>query len=169
MKESRLNLKKRLRDTEDIPEKDQNRYYSAWFYSAIHIILSIPGYQDATKIAVHFNLPLELTISVINFLENCGLVESQNGAYVFTKKRIHLARESEFIQRHHINWRSQSLQSVEKNLTDDLHYSNVIAVSKNDYLKIKDIIVQAIEQARLVAVPSKEEVLCAMAVDIFKS
>lgn len=166
--ESRFHLKKRLKQTEEIPEKARHKYYSAWFYSAIHVALSIPEYQSAEKMAILFNLPLPLVAEVIDFLEEIGLVENLKGTYHFTKKRFHLDRESEFIQRHHINWRSQALQSAEKNLVDDLHYSNVVAISKKDFKKIKEILVAAVENARKIMAPSKEEKVFALTIDFFQ-
>lgn len=168
LQRSRFHLKKRLKETEEIPAEARYRYYSTWFYSAIHVALSVPHLQSAAKIAEAFNLPVPLVVVVIEFLEETGLVENKNGIFRHTKRRIHLERESEFIQHHHINWRSQALQSAEKNLEDDLHYSNVIAISQKDFKKIKEILVQAVENARAVIGPSKEENVYALTMDFFK-
>ncbi len=167
VQKSRNSLKKRLKDTEEVSLENQHKYYSAWFYSAIHVILSIKEFQDPQKIAQHFNLPLELVIEVINFLESSGLIINRNGSFELTKKRLHLEQESVFIQRHHINWRSQALQSAEKNLREDLHFSSVIAIAKKDFPAIKEIFVQAIEEARKVIRPSKEERVYAITMDFF--
>ncbi len=168
LQQSRFDLKKRLKETDQISANAMNKYYSTWFYSAIHMALAIPELQDFRKIALKLNLPEEIVVSVIRFLEQCGLVEKANGGYAFTKMRIHLDRDSDFIQRHHINWRSQSLQSVEKNLNEDMHFSTVFALSKSDYNDVKEIFVQAIENARKIIRPSKSEEVCAITLDVFK-
>lgn len=168
VKKARFHLKSRLKETEEINPEDQNKYYSAWFYSAIYVILSIPKYQSVSAIAQRFNLPEEMVANVINFLDECGLIENVKGEYRVTKKRLHLDRNSTFIQRHHINWRSQALQSAEKNLPGDMHFSTVVALSVADYEKIKEIFVQAIANAREVIKPSPEEEIMAITLDIFK-
>lgn len=168
LKKSRFHLKSRLKETDDINAEDQNKYYSAWFYSAIYVILSIPKYQSVFAIAQRFNLPEDLVGEAINFLKECGLIENVNGEYKVTKKRIHLDRNSTFIQRHHINWRSQSLQSVEKNLQTDMHFSTVVALSVADFEKIKEIFVQAVAKSREVIRPSPEEEIVAITLDVFK-
>lgn len=168
VKKARFHLKSRLKETEEINPEDQHKYYSAWFYSAIYVILSIPKFQSIPAIAQRFHLPEELVASAVNFLDECGLIENVKGEYRVTKKRIHLDRNSTFIQRHHINWRSQSLQSVEKNLPGDLHFSTVVALSASDYEKIKEIFVQAIANAREVIKPSPEEEIMAITLDVFK-
>lgn len=167
-KKARFDLKKRLKDTEELNEKDQNKYYSAWFYSAIHVIVAIPEYQSVSKISQRLNLPEELVVEALSFLQESGLLEDHEGKFVVTKKRIHLERESTFIQRHHINWRSQALQSAEKNLTTDLHFSSVVSLSKADFEKVKEIYVKAIHSAREVIRPSPEEEIMAMTLDVFK-
>lgn len=168
LKKERFHLKKRLKETEDIKLEDQHKYYSTWFYSAIYVILSIPKYQSVHAISQRLNLPEEIVGDVINFLNECGLIENVNGIYKVTKKRLHLDRSSTFIQRHHINWRSQSLQSVEKNLAEDLHFSTVVSLSNEDFGKIKEIFVQAISKAREVIAPSPEEEIVAITLDVFK-
>lgn len=167
-KKTRFDLKKRLKQTEEIAQEDQHKYYSAWFYSAIYVILSIPYFQSIAHIATRLNLPESLVAEVISFLESCGMIERKNGIYHLTKKRIHLDRKSIFIQRHHINWRSQALQSAEKNLAGDMHFSTVVTLSQADYEKIKEIFVKAIASSREVIHPSPEEEIIAITLDVFK-
>lgn len=166
--QTRFDLKKRLKKTEDISEEDQHKYYSTWFYSAIYVLISIPEFQTKNAIASRLGLPMEIVNEALNFLESCGLVDVQKGRYQVTKKSLHLNRDSIFIQRHHINWRSQSLQSVEKNLKNDLHYSTVLAISKNDFDKIKEVYIKAIEEGRHIIGPSKEEEIYCITLDLFK-
>lgn len=169
MQEARFHLKNRLAETGDVPLHEQNIYYSTWYYSAIHVLLSIPEFQTPQSIAAKLHLPIHLVADVIGFLEKNGLIiPKENGHYEFSNKRLHLSRESAFIQRHHINWRSQALQSVEKNLPQDLHFSTVIAIAKNDFEKIKEIMVQSIENCRTVIKPSPEEELYAITMDAFE-
>jgi hypothetical protein len=113
-------------------------------------------------------LPLSLVTEVIEFLEETGLIEEKKGVYHYTKRRIHLDRNSPFIQRHHINWRSQALLSAEKNLPEDLHYSVVVAISEEDFKKMKEILIAGIEKARQLIGPSKEEKIYALTIDFFE-
>ena len=167
-KKAQFNLKSRLRETEDVNIKDQHKYYSAWFYSAIHVMLSIPKFQSTSEIAARLNLPEAIVVSALNFLERSGLIENIGGKLHLTKRRIHLDSDSTFIRTHHINWRSQALQSVEKSLADDLHFSSVVTLSQVDFEKVKEIFVKSIEEAREVIKPSPEEEVVAITLDVFK-
>ncbi len=165
---NRYDLKKRLKDTSQISQEDMDKYYSSWLYSAIHIALALPTLQQPPALAKRFNLPESMIIDIVEFLQTSGLVEKVQGQFVFTKMRIHLDRNSSFIQRHHINWRSQSLQSVEKNMKDDLHFSTVFAVEVSDFNKIKEILTKSISTVTELIEPSKSEELYAMTLDVFK-
>jgi uncharacterized protein (TIGR02147 family) len=165
---NRYDLKKRLKSTEQVSKENMDQYYSSWLYSAIHIALALPHLQDAKAIAQRFNIPEKMAAEIIFFLETAGLVERKNGQYVFTKMRLHLDRNSNFIQRHHINWRSQALQSVEKNFTEDMHFSTVFAITKTDFNKIKEIFIKSIESAREVIGPSESQELYSITFDLFK-
>lgn len=168
IREMRLNLTKRMKNTQTVPREEQHQYYSTWFYSAIHVMLSIPEFQNISKIAIHLNLPEKIISEAIEFLIRIGIIEKKEGRYIPTKRDVHIGKESEFIQRHHINWRTQCLVSVEKNLPEDFHYSVVTAISQADVKKIKEILIQSVEKAREVIGPSPEETPCVLAVDFFK-
>ena len=168
IQKSRFDLKKRLAHTDEVPESAQLKYYSAWFYSAIHVALAVPELMAPQKIAERFHLPVTLVAEVIEFLIETGLVENHRGVYKLTKKSILLGRSSDLIRMHHINWRSQSLQAVERYLPEDMHYSNVIAISEADYEAMKEILTKAIENARKLIGPSKEEHVYALTMDFFR-
>jgi uncharacterized protein (TIGR02147 family) len=167
LQQDRMNLKKRLKETEDVPLEYKQKYYSTWYYAAIHIALAVPEFQNPQKIAEQFRLPLQVVNDVIHFLQDAGLIENIKGKYHFTKRRLHLGADSAFVQGHHIHWRSQALQSVEKNMPDDLHFSTVFAIAHDDFKKIKEILVSSIESARAVIKPSESEQVCAITLDFF--
>ena len=168
LQESRFDLKKRLKETDQVSKENLDQYYSSWLYGAVHMALALPHLKSPKAMAARFNIPETLAAEIIKFLESAGLVEFKNDRYEFTKMRIHLDRDSHFIQRHHINWRSQALQSVEKNFKDDLHFSNAFAISKEDFIKIKEIFVQSIASAREIIKPSPPEEVYSITLDVFK-
>ncbi|MDX9732051.1 MAG: TIGR02147 family protein, partial [Bdellovibrionales bacterium] len=65
LREERFNLKKRLPDTEELPASTRHNYYSSWYYSAIHIMLSIPEFQSVTAISQRLRLPPSLVKGVV--------------------------------------------------------------------------------------------------------
>ena len=167
IKKKQFDLKKRLSTTGKVREEDQHKYYSSWIYSAIYVMISIPA-QNAETISKRLLLPQDMVQDALTFLVESGLIEKDEDTYKQTKKLLHLDRNSPFIHMHHINWRSQALQSVEKNFPTDLHYSTVVTLSKEDVEKVKEVYTQAINNARNIMIPSKEEEIIAITLDVFK-
>lgn len=168
LKQNRHDLKKRLKETDHMSKEHMDVFYSSWMYACVYIAVAVPELQDIKKLALRFNIPEKMVSEILNFLINSGMIETVNGRLELTKKRIHLDRNSHYIQHHHINWRSQCLQSVEKNFEDDMHFSTVFAITEKDFSKIKEILVKAIESAREVIKPSASEEVYAITLDAFK-
>ncbi len=168
IKQQKFNLKNRIDKGDELPVQMQQKYYSSWFFSAIHMILALPDQASVKQISARLNLPEPLVVEIIDFLLQSGMVSQSRGKYMHANDRTYLSRASDFIQQNHMNWRTQALQSVEKNLSTDLHYSNVMAISKKDYENIKEILIQAIVNSRKLIGDSKEEDVFAMTIDCFK-
>lgn len=160
-------IKKRFELTGQVPDETQQLYYSAWYFSAVHMLLATPD-PNPQNIAQRLNLPVEEVNRVIEVLLESGLVARKGNTYDFSQDRVYLGRDAVSIKHHHINWRSQALQSVEKNLPTDLHYSTVTVISRDDFERIKSVLMQAIDRSREITGPSKEEDVFALTIDWFR-
>lgn len=148
--------------------ESQLRYYSSWYYSAIHVIISITAFQTPQAIAERLKLPLQLVHTVLEFLESIGLAKFEQGRYQIGPKRIHLGRESDLISKHHSNWRLQALQHLERREDGDLFYSSTYSIAKRDIPRVRDILMRAIEQVDPLIMKSNEEELISLNLDLFK-
>jgi hypothetical protein len=54
----------------------------------------------------------------------------------------------------------------QENISKHLMYSSIAVISKEDFYLIKDILLKSIQDSRDVIIPSKEEILCLMNVDL---
>ena len=88
--------------------------------------------------------------------------------YSIGKARIHLGADSPLIARHHINWRLQAMRALEKGERENLHYSSSVSISHEDFSKIREILVRAIESVKEVVRPSPEEKAACFAMDWFE-
>ncbi len=159
---------KQYETTNSLAENFQHIYYSVWYYGAIHMMLTIPEFQYARKIAETLRLPLSQVNEVLEFLVETGLAKREGDRCFIGPTRIHLNKNSIQIRRHHANWRTQAISSIDKNDKDDLHYSSIISMGEKDIPIIKDILAKAIEDCRKVIKDSPEETLQAMTIDWFK-
>jgi uncharacterized protein (TIGR02147 family) len=163
----RTNLKDRFKVKDGLDEMNQHIYYSAWYYAAVHMALAIPQYRSAKSISQYLRLPLKLIQEVLSFLVSTGLAVEKGQVYEIGKTYIHLGKESVQIRRHHTNWRNQAIQNIDHNDPNDFHYSSVMSISPQDVPKIKEVLVQAIEECRTIIRSSPEESIHVMNLDFF--
>lgn len=161
-------LKKRTKMKGSLREKDQDIYYSSWLYSAIHILVTIKEFQNASQIAKRFNLSKDKTLEILGFLTESGLLQKEGNTYSSGSTRIHLSKDSPHINRHHTNWRMRAVHSIDMNQASDLHFSNVVSMGDKDIVKIREIFIKAIAEARSIIKDSPEEKLHSICVDFFE-
>lgn len=164
----RQSIRGRLKSKESISVEDQVIYYSKWHYSCVHVLISIPGLQTKAAIAAHLSLPLSLVSEILDFLESRGLALEKNGEYQIGPRHLHLSAESPNINKHHVNWRSKAQQAMDAPKKDDLHYSVVYSMSREDSLRIKHKIMDLIQSNMAIVKDSKEEQAVAFTMDYFE-
>ncbi|MCX6125429.1 MAG: DUF4423 domain-containing protein, partial [Proteobacteria bacterium] len=150
-----------VRRTDSLNAESQAKYYSAWYYAAIHIIISIPEFQTVHAISERLKLPQKIVGAALEFLDSVGLAILQEGKFCIGPKRIHLSPDSDLIIQHHTNWRLQSIYGLERRSGSDIHYSSVYSIAKSDLAKIRGILIRAVEQFEPMIMDSKEEeIIC---------
>ena len=165
--EKRSDLKNRLNIKNSLKPVDQQTYYSSWLYACVHMLIAIPDYRTVSAIARHLNLPREKISEVIVFLEETGLIQLHGTHYEIGVTKIHLAKDSPQIQRHHTNWRMQAIRAIDINEAADLHYSTIVSMSESDVPRVKEVLIKAIEECRLIIRDSKEEKCQSICLDFF--
>lgn len=161
-------LKKRSNIKNSLKNNDQEIYYSSWLYSAVHILVTIKEFQTLGSIAKKLNIPKEKTSEILEFLIHTGLLEKNGSTYTTGTTRIHLSKDSPQIQRHHSNWRMKAIQAIDLNEAKNLHFSTVVSISDKDIIKVREIFIKAIAEARQIIKDSPEEKLQSICVDFFE-
>jgi uncharacterized protein (TIGR02147 family) len=167
--ERQLSLKNRVNTGESLSETDQLTYYSEWYYSAIHVLVTIVQYRTIEAIAKRLNLPQVKIKQACDFLLECGLLSIVGVELVTGKSRLYLSGDSPLISRHHANWRLHVLQNLQSVDIDDLHYSSVVTISLKDSARIREILIQTIQQIKGTIKDSKEEEAYSFAIDFYKT
>ena len=158
LKENQFILKDRLDFKRTLTREDQATFYSSWHYGAVHVLISVPGCHTERGISAYLGLRIERVAEILQFLMSVGLVtRNAQGLYGIGTTHIHLESDSPMISKHHTNWRLQAVQSLDRPSKKDLHYSSVITASQADGDRIREILVQAIEQVRAIVKESKDE------------
>ncbi|HVK60022.1 MAG TPA: TIGR02147 family protein, partial [Bdellovibrionales bacterium] len=167
LREEHLNIKKRVGDSHSLSEHDQSIYYSSWHYLAVHVLSSLPEYNDAKSIANALKVPDEVVNGVLLFLSQVGIIEEKKGILKPGLTQVHLNRESPLIRQHHTNWRIAAIQSLMNDSKTDVHYSTVSTLSKVDAEKLRAQMVKLIENYVETVKPSPEEVMYGFNLDFY--
>ncbi len=167
IKETHLNIKERVGNFRELTESQQSVYYSSWHYLAIHMICTIPGYNEPKKIAQALNLSDEVVNNILLFLLQTGILEQKKNQLVAGYTQVHLSRESTLIKQHHTNLRISAMQSLINNRKSDIHYSTVSTLSLADAEILRSKMVELIETYVATVKPSKEEDLVAFNLDFY--
>jgi hypothetical protein len=168
LRDSQLSIKERVSVKETLSREDQAKYYSAWYYAAIHMMLTIPRFQSKDEIAAYLKLSPKIVSQTLEFLVSVGLAIKNSGGYSIGKNRLHLERESPLISKHHMNWRMAAMRSIENDREEDLHYSSVFTLTTEDADQIRGVLVKAVERSVAVIKEAKEEIPFAMVIDLFR-
>ncbi len=163
----RLILKNRFSDKKSLNRENQTLYYSDWTYCAVHMAVLVPELRTPRALAEYFDISTEKTAQVLAFLESVGLVEKKEGGFFPGDVRIHLENDSPMISKHHVNWRLQAMRALDHETPSELHYSSVISVAREDLPRIREVLVKAIEQARMIIKGSADEVIYCYDLDFF--
>jgi Domain of unknown function (DUF4423) len=148
--------------------EQEMKYYSSWHWSAVHVITSIPRFQTPAAIATRLGLPEPVVLQTLKTLETFGLVTHARDRWIFVPAHHHLPKTSPLNAGQHANWRSRAVLDSQNPASDGVHYTVVQSVSKADFEKIKQLVLDTIDQYARVAGPSKEEELVTLAVDFFR-
>lgn len=168
MQKKRMVLKDRVDIKTELDQKDQATYYSSWIYAALHIAVTIPTLRDRKSLAEAMKLPQQQTNEALDFLVQVGLLKMEGQEFTPGQARLFLGADSPLIRQHHINWRVQTLKSLDRPIENDLHYSGVVSLAAADVRAIKDRLIQGLNEARKLVKDSKEEELHVIALDFFK-
>ena len=167
-KKDQEDLAKRINQPRlDVGEKE-TLYYSSWYWSAIHVMLSIPIYKTTAKISERLQLPLEQTKFVLTQMKVYGLVKQERDHWTLAAGDIHIPKHSPLIGMHHQNWRTRAVMDSTNPFSDGLHFTGVHSMSFQDAAKIKSLLLDLVDKNKRIIAPSPEEEAFCINLDFFK-
>ena len=161
-------IKTRVPEAEALTEADSAIFYSSWQYSLIRLLTSIPDFKKSEQIAAKLGLPLSRVQEILDFLVSRRLCSVTNGLYHRTEKNTHAEARSPFAIRHHQNWRVKAINLQEQLTQGDLSFTAPISISRQDFEKVREILLATISELSNVVVKSKEEEVAYLGIDWIK-
>jgi len=165
LKTRSLNMSERLKGQQTLDERDQAVFYSAWYYSGIRMLFAIDPDASLESVAERARLPLKTVVSAVEFLLAKGLLKAQGKGYVPGETQTYVNREARAVGQHHLNWRMKAVEQLNDVKDEELAFTSVIAVSRADFLRMREEIASMIVNIKKIGDPSPSEELCFLTVD----
>lgn len=168
LKRAEEDLGKRLERKSDLSLMNPSLYYSSWLWPALHIATAIPTTQTVDALVAQFHLPPETILSSLRELQKMGLVENIKDRWKHSGSAVHLPKDSPFTRMNHQNWRQKAMiPSLSGKAEDEIHFSGVYAVSKEDVGRLRELVFSFIEKFNQMSGPSRSEELVVLTCDCF--
>lgn len=165
--EEHRRLTNRLERARELDEAARATYYSSWAYGAVHVLSSLPCADQLGEIQEHTGLNAEDLSKVLRFLAEHGLITRRDGVWRPAQTRIHLPDCDPLVMNHHRNFRARAMQEMQLPKDENLHYSLLMAISRPDSQRIRDLILRLVEDTDKIMRPSPEEVAVQLNLDFF--
>ncbi len=164
-----LELRVRSHPQKELSDQDKMKYYSSWFYSAIHILSASPDVKSPLQFSRYLELSIETVQRALKFLVQIGLVIEQKNGYVYNgEQSIFLGRNSDMISTHHFNWRKKALMNLDSPKPLDIHFSSVTIISEDCARNVASLIVEDIKKYRSLFHASESKDLYCLNYDFFR-
>lgn len=167
LKKQNENLSQRFKKQSVEPGERELLYYSAWYYSAAHVLLTIPKFQSTEAISQKIGLPAAQVQKILHDLERQNFIKRDGKKWLHVVGDIHLPKKSLLNVVNHQNWRTQAVLQSQRPESDGVHYTSVASLSAKDFEKIKSQILELIDQSRKIISDSPEEELACLTLDWF--
>lgn len=168
IRERSRQLSQRLPTDRIFTDIEKAVFYSNWYYSAIRLLTSIDGFDGIDPIARRLNLPRYVVKQVLDFLVSAGLCEERSGRYKMGPTKTHLEAEHPMATRLHANWRLKAIERHPRLESIELAFTAPMSVREKDLPRIREMIVQFIEQTlKIPASCEKPEKLACLTIDWF--
>lgn len=169
LKKKGLSVSNRIGSERALTDEDQLLYYSAWYYSAIHVLVAIPSCRTISALAKTLKLDGDVVSSALAKLQKMNLVQPDiRGDWTRTERSLHLADDSHLTAANHSNWRHKSLLKIQERRSENMHYTAAFSLAEKDYDRLRDLVLGFLTATREVIGPSPEEVGACLTLDLFK-
>lgn len=146
----------------------ESQYFSNWLWSAIHIMVSIPRFQDLNALSEALGVPKSLVQEILEKMVERKMVERKGSKWIYFGGEFHISKNSPFIHSHHQNWRWRAVADSQLVRDDSVHFTAVQSLSLADYEKVRRLLLDCIEDISKIARSSPPEECLAINIDQFR-
>lgn len=165
----RRSLQARSHLKSGLSREQETVYFKTWYPPLVHAALQIPGLSSAERIARALQAELKPIQDALALLEGLGLVRFEKGKWQICRRSLHLGRDSPLGNSFHSNWRLKTAQMLQegRRSMENTHFSSVFCISTQAAEKIREVLLQDLENIRKQMVEASSERLYAFSLDFY--
>jgi len=165
----RKKIRNRIGVKTGVSLEDQTIYYSHANYGILHVLAALPEYRREKRMGEVLGLDSVQLKPYLQFLVSRGLIDraEREGEYRIGKTRLHLSEGAPALSQHHANLRNFAIGRLGHIPARHLHYSAVFGLTRKDYDRVRELILQLIEKSEDVLKSSRPEIPAVMNLDWF--
>jgi uncharacterized protein (TIGR02147 family) len=163
-----LTLQNRLKDELRLTGEDQRRYFESWLLQLVHLACMLPSRNDLRGVTRTLGLPEARIEGALRQLVAMGLLAEQDGRYATQPRRLHLDKTSPTFKTCHGNWRVKIAADVATQRDPaGVHYTSALTISREAADRLRQAVLEHIEQARATSLESSPEEIYVLALDFY--
>lgn len=167
LRKQALQVSNRVKKDRELSEGEKALFYSSWLYSAVQVASTLDKKVDFDWICERFDLEPARAREILDFLTRTQLVLEKDGRFLAGTSSTHLEKRSPFVVKHHTNWRLKAIEAAERLTDEELIYSANFSVSKKDFQRLREDLVQVIQKFLSVVKDSPAEEIAQFNLDFF--
>ena len=144
------------------------QYYSEWHLRAIHLLVTIPEFQEVGKIAKRLGLPIEDVSELLSRLEGAELIRRSATGWLIDRSNVHLDATSSLNAISHLIWRQRAFEKMNLRRKNSFFHTALYSMSKADAVRLREMVNSFIDTTRELVRDSNEEELYALNCDFFE-
>ena len=168
IKEQRTKIENVFDHERRLKDNEKAVFYSTWLYSAIRLFCDTHKKgRTVEEISSHFRISRQKAQEHIQFLKSVGLVAEEKGHFSLGSNRTYLENDSPYLPRHHVNWRTRSLNVIDRISSDELIFTCPHSISREDFAKIRTEISEVLKKVSTVIKNSEAQEVACLNIDLF--
>lgn len=162
----REEVSERVDKNRELTNEDKLQYFADSNTAIVHMILTLNEQYDAEKVSEILGININAVNKIVEFLVEKQLIEFNKGRFNSGRTRIHLDKSSPLLNLFHTNTRVNVIKLLSQTVESDLHYSGYFTMTPQTAKKIKEILLNSVEECDQLITDSKDEKLYILAMDM---
>jgi uncharacterized protein (TIGR02147 family) len=160
-------IKKKVKAQRELEDSVKSKFYSSYLFSAVRLYTSIGKGKTLSEISERFKISRQKAQKIVEFLLENNLITEKNGVYKMGVQNTHVPKESDYVYRHHANWRMKALSRLDEQKDSELSFTAPVSLDRATFESIRADILGLIEVALQKAHAAPAEELACITVDLF--